>query len=909
MPTPGLGFGVGSAPLPTPPLRQLVPSHSTRKRPRQLSILNQPMDPPSHAPGPTHHSQLPSSSTPSRASFWTSRPPDSGSSQSSSHHQQNRHDVRAVGAAHEDDWQQSIMSDLNVATRHLAHLSEAVHHILHHLVSQNLVPPFTSAEHPDGLERYTPPVRELSMPSASITRGKTGNGANISGRQEARSKRVKRAEKRIDDREEEEDEQLVDDLNFTDQTQDGPPPAPSAGVPVPEDHRSVDHNELSSEVLLPQNHAPPPHIPPRPTTTSSADISSPHWSASTITPSDRSAENEPFSFAPSHRNSLPASFPSTGAGQSTTSAGTPLSTRMPTPALRAASPPAPAGSSLPGASIQYAPHGSEIGSHTANSMRAEPLSGVQRDEMPPVSNDTEDPLTVESEIVEIGSKDPRTDIVKKEVISGRDAVSLVKYFHSHISVFLYGYDLQFQRFPYIGGPSVITPLLLAVLCLISSERFSTLHHYHPALAEEVSKLLSTSPAESWQTFEGSSYTADFGDVDGDDPLDAEFGLGPEEIVAACVLATYMTEREEAVLIARSAFRWARGWIMLLSSTQPRVTIAETVGFVPPERHATPKDMARIWLLCYIVDSTERLQLSLPAPPPRDPHPYLQVLASSNLASLVTGPLDTDVRVNQQDILLTSQASLLTILNGWRRQLEALVANEPNPMTIGGLDQLKGLARITNEQLDQWRYHFEVHKSRFSSAVPGEPRQQNYGSNAESGIDDISASGDHRWCQQIEITWLFVKMSVNGTLSTYLTSSSPSLSSLYSHPTLHPDAKSNSDKRLRDESRRIVVESARGFMETCRSWTPRASLTNLSPTYLFFVTLAGSELVQGMSQTKENSEVGDKEGSGITLSPDEVISLLRSVGEMLFLGDLHQQHVSRTTAKTLFYYCEQLQKLC
>lgn len=49
-------------------------------------------------------------------------------------------------------------------------------------------------------------------------------------------------------------------------------------------------------------------------------------------------------------------------------------------------------------------------------------------------------------------------------------------------------------------------------------------------------------------------------MEADDPLDAEFGLGPEEIVAACVLATYMVDRREGALIARFAFRWARGWI-------------------------------------------------------------------------------------------------------------------------------------------------------------------------------------------------------------------------------------------------------------------------------------------------------------------------------------------------------------
>ncbi|WVF70291.1 hypothetical protein IAT40_005080 [Kwoniella sp. CBS 6097] len=885
----------------------LVPSHSARKRPRQLSILKQPVDPPSHPPD-----SVPSfpTTTPNGTSFWTLKPPDSGSSQASSHRPGHSHVVvpavltrekkqkacsncrRAklkcivehgeaecvrckvrkekcvfFPRASEDDWQQAIASDFNVATRHLANLSDAVHHILDHLVKQNMIPPFTSADQPDGLERYIPPDRDpLGASIAPVTFAKTNNTGVSHKRPEAKNKRLRRVDKRIGEREAEDqlavdaepavgDEHTTapqitadpstDSLQPSNQHSKRPSSEPDLPQIVPPPMRmSMPPSTMVISPPMPQRE--PPQIPPRLNTTSSAGVASPHWDPR----ASQSAANEPFVF--------------------TTSSMSDVHTDNPHPA-RPSTSPAPFGPGLPDAApTQEAPN-DDLRPHTAESIPAGTTHIVGS------SNDSEED---DSEIVEIGSRDPRTDIVKKQVISGRDALALVKYFHSHISVFLYGYNLQFQKFPYIGGPSVITPLLLAVLCLISSERFSSLHHYHPALAEEVSKLLSTSPAESWQTFEGSSYTADFGDVDGDDPLDAEFGLGPEEIVAACVLATYMTEREEAVLIARSAFRWARGWIMLLSSSQPRVTIAETVGFVPPERPATPKDMARIWLLCYIVDSTERLQLSLPAPPPRDAQPYLDVLVPPELHAQSGPPF-----VHPQDVVLTIQASLLAMLNEWRGQLEALVANEPNPMTIGGLDNPKTLARTTNEQLDQWRHGIDTHKAH------SDPLQQT----------------QQTW-QHIDITWLFVKMSVNGTLSTYLTSSSPSLSHLYTHPTLHPDAKSNSDKRLRDDSRRIVIDSARGFMQVCRSWTPKESLTNLSPTYLFFVTLAASELVEGARQAKDQFDLGQDEAMGLGLNPDQVIPLIRSVGEMLFLGDLHQQHVSRTTAKTLFYYCEQLQKL-
>ena len=47
----------------------------------------------------------------------------------------------------------------------------------------------------------------------------------------------------------------------------------------------------------------------------------------------------------------------------------------------------------------------------------------------------------------------------------------------------------------------------------------------------------------------------------EDTLDPELGIGPEEIVGACILAMYWRNTpEEAASIAAYAFTWARGWI-------------------------------------------------------------------------------------------------------------------------------------------------------------------------------------------------------------------------------------------------------------------------------------------------------------------------------------------------------------
>ena len=140
-------------------------------------------------------------------------------------------------------------------------------------------------------------------------------------------------------------------------------------------------------------------------------------------------------------------------------------------------------------------------------------------------------------------------------------------FHSSLAPHLYGYHLQLRQFPYLpDGPKTITPFILAVECLLASERLPGLYAYHGPLVDDVLNMLLNSPAESWQTFQGSRETRAATQEQalghafvGEDDWDPELGIGPEEIVAACALATFIAQREQARHIAEYAFMWARGW--------------------------------------------------------------------------------------------------------------------------------------------------------------------------------------------------------------------------------------------------------------------------------------------------------------------------------------------------------------
>jgi hypothetical protein len=127
--------------------------------------------------------------------------------------------------------------------------------------------------------------------------------------------------------------------------------------------------------------------------------------------------------------------------------------------------------------------------------------------------------------------------------------------------FMFGYQLEIGRFPFLKeGLVSLTPFILGVMCTLSSERLPHSRELHESLKSHVVQLLKNSPAESWQNFEMSR--AEENTDETVDKLDPELGIGPEEIVGACILASYMRTDELGSMstIAEMAFTWARGWI-------------------------------------------------------------------------------------------------------------------------------------------------------------------------------------------------------------------------------------------------------------------------------------------------------------------------------------------------------------
>lgn len=477
--------------------------------------------------------------------------------------------MRPALICQDEDWQQTITQDVYSAMSHLSSISQAVSHMVNHLVSQNIIPPLPHHDFPSGgVPAYEMPDRDMTVLQGwhaeknkdedPRKRGPGGLRRSGSGRR-------------------------PDGLDLEDIEDDG---RLGIMVPPPNGHG---HSQTWSHIP-PPHHLPPPHhagmlhhLPP---------YRAPgHPGQVQLTPTselDLPPRHQPFPFPP-----LAPSPSASGSMQPPLSAG-PLP-QMPGQHLPEPSPqsihslPNVTPNSLIASSISpnihinglppttsHDPASIVAHPHHAEEVDVDVLTGTKTSPPQPVPAYDEDGNVI------IGSADGRNNIVKQGLLSPQEATMLVNQyvqlplfifslmnlpspsFHENMTPFLFGYQLEFGRFPYLSdGPPSITPFILGVLCMLSSERIPQFRPYLVPLRAYVSGLL-RSPAESWQNIATSQLEHNTDEKN--DVLDPELGIGPEEIVGACILATYMYEDNigERAQIADMAFKWARGWIKVSS---------------------------------------------------------------------------------------------------------------------------------------------------------------------------------------------------------------------------------------------------------------------------------------------------------------------------------------------------------
>ncbi|KAM0786131.1 hypothetical protein ACM66B_006940 [Microbotryomycetes sp. NB124-2] len=300
------------------------------------------------------------------------------------------------------------------------------------------------------------------------------------------------------------------------------------------------------------------------------------------------------------------------------------------------------------------------------------------------------PGAVDLEIV--GSQDPRPDVVKSGVVSSADAEVLLDFFHAQLAPHFNGFVLRMRAWPYLpAGKSTITPLVLSSICLVAAERLPRYHLLLDRLesSDLTDPILNATPGKSFAP--GSELTAgnNSSSNNGLEPdLDPELGIGPEEISALLVYASFSSSSRSAV-IARTAFEWARGYLKTFMLSHPRqITYGEVFGLLTAYRDLTFENWLRLWLIGYVVDVQQSLHQESLAPV-FDPLYFCDTL----LAQSATSP---NLIEQQHDRELVAHARLCAIMQKIqykRASLEWSSASSPETIIAA--------AEGWNAELDRW----------------------------------------------------------------------------------------------------------------------------------------------------------------------------------------------------------------
>ncbi|GFZ45523.1 hypothetical protein JCM24511_03249 [Saitozyma sp. JCM 24511] len=207
------------------------------------------------------------------------------------------------------------------------------------------------------------------------------------------------------------------------------------------------------------------------------------------------------------------------------------------------------------------------------------------------------------------------------------------------------------------------------------------------------------------------------------------------------------------------------------SGPPRNSVAELMQIVPAERVASSEDMARVWLLCYIVEGTEII-ISGNVGPGLDPEPHCQTLLSAP-------------EPHVSDVVLTSHARLVHTLREWFVQRQAIHRNSAG--STEATRQMQHLTMNVNARLEWW--HDDLKAQPRLRAVPPQAMRETV------------------------LFWQFARAVVNEI----------GAAALQAQP------------RLRASRVMESVDGAMEFLELCAAWEPKMDLANLPQNYLHMVS--------------------------------------------------------------------------
>ncbi|SPO26883.1 uncharacterized protein UTRI_10346_B [Ustilago trichophora] len=201
---------------------------------------------------------------------------------------------------------------------------------------------------------------------------------------------------------------------------------------------------------------------------------------------------------------------------------------------------------------------------------------------------------------DVGSKDPRPNVIKQELVSPSDAVVLFRFFAEYLDQYSFG-------FPTYRPDAIMSPMILTSVVCVASLHHAQLNRLHTPLKNDlIARLQTDDPSfpcsDVYETlFSSSAHRSSHlqSNLHFEKELDPELGIGVEEIVGASLFASWFGGRR-----AWMASRLARWWSAKFLRQQQHpamMTMGEIMSILPPPRDLGKQDLLRVWLSAYVTE--------------------------------------------------------------------------------------------------------------------------------------------------------------------------------------------------------------------------------------------------------------------------------------------------------------------
>lgn len=201
---------------------------------------------------------------------------------------------------------------------------------------------------------------------------------------------------------------------------------------------------------------------------------------------------------------------------------------------------------------------------------------------------------------DVGSKDPRPNVIKQDLVSPSDAVVLFRFYAEYLDQYSFG-------FPTYRPDAIMSPMILASVVAVASLHHAQLNRLHRGLKGDlIARLQTDDPSfpcsNVYETlFSSSAHRSSHlqSNLHFEKELDPELGIGVEEIVGASLFASWFGGKR--AWMASRLVRWWSAKFLRQQQHPAMMTMGEIMSILPPPRDLGKQDLLRVWLSAYVTE--------------------------------------------------------------------------------------------------------------------------------------------------------------------------------------------------------------------------------------------------------------------------------------------------------------------